>query len=95
MFIARLAKLRLKLTQEWQKMSLVRSLFTFETRLQRALGPDRGFRSANARPGGNGTSSQRGQGLRLLRLPDLTEHRLQCLHLTRGACVRLFVDRYQ
>ncbi len=62
MFIARLAKLRLKLTQEWQKMSLVRSLFTFETRLQRALGPDRGFRSANARPGGNGTSSQRGQG---------------------------------
>ena len=92
MFIVRLAKLRLKLTQGWQKMSLVRSLFTFETRLQRALGPDRGFRSANARPGGNGTSSQRGQGLRL---PDLTEHRLQCLHLTRGACVRLFVDRYQ
>ena len=38
MFIVRLAKLRLKLTQEWQKMSLVRSLFTFETRLQRALG---------------------------------------------------------
>ena len=60
MFIARLAKLRLKLSQEWQKMSLVRSLFTFETRLQRALGPDRGFRSANARPGGNGTSSHRG-----------------------------------
>ena len=30
-----------------------------------------------------------------LRLADLTEHSLQCLHLTRGACVGLFVDRYQ
>jgi hypothetical protein len=32
---------------------------------------------------------------RALRLADLTEHSLQCLHLTRGTCVGLFVDRYQ
>jgi hypothetical protein len=32
---------------------------------------------------------------RALRLADLTERSLQCLHLTRGACVGLFVDRYQ